>query len=794
MTTLPTVLISGASEELTSRIEQLIRSQAELSFVSSVTPDQVSSSEDLKAKLIWIELESDPLGNLAVLEALIKSNPNTFFVVSKEDLEPDLVKRAMQIGALDFLDHKGWAAQIRSVIRRVMAKEYGSKPQTNSAGRATPGSNWNQLNNLKIQTSSSTFRRVDATKSSVSRQPSESERELAFSQYEDEPVRESLQEVVTDTYTTEEIQESQEYSEGEQAQEYAEGYSEEEVQYYYTEDGQLLYYTEDGQAYTEDGQAYAGLVYSQDGQVWGPDGQLLSGEEYNQEETYVAEDAQSEIVPEVWQETTGDGSEQETDSPEGYSELPLGYTEDEQGYTTDGPAEEIPSQEEYEGSYGEESALGLSGEFKAHHLRQLEESGKFPAATLTDAPLEEPLLPPEPDGDTAGGTIDEPPEKARWGELDSIISTPKSEGKKAGNKWADLDSIATKQKSEKEATSKWGELDALSKPASTAKTTEPTSKWGDLDAIAASGQTQEDTGSTWTESEEIGSEVSVDIGIQSSSNWSELGEITASSGAIGSTANQWGDLDSISTVEPSESKAAGKWGELDAIGSKSAKTSFPKGEAPEGAQRKASGKWGELDSIHAKSPGNDPQPAVVNKFTRKTQNVELPKIPDAEPTADKESGPTDAKKWGNLDEIASPRKVLGPEESKWGNLDSIPTPGKKVQEPTAAWAGDLDTIPTPKAGSGPVTGPALVEGALPIGQAQSTEASKWKMGMSTDMSSGAREVGAMRDKLKDSITPVKISWGKLHWVVAAVVLASQLYLVFSFCNYPTPPAEISMGR
>ncbi len=796
----------------------MIRSQAELSFVSSVTPDQ-APSEEIKAKLIWVELESDPLGNLSVLETLIKSHPNTFFVVSKEDLEPELVKKAMQIGALDFLDHKGWAAQIRSVVRRVMAKEFGSKPAAGTPGRSTPGTNWNQLNSLKIQSTSSNFRRVDATRTmpAANRQPSEAERELApLTEEQEEPAAESLQEVVTDTYSTEEIQVS-EYPEEQYSEEFqtyaegVEGYGEEELQYYYAEDGQLLYYTEDGQAYTEDGQAYNGLVYAQDGQVYGPDGQLYTGEGYS-EEGYAAEEEghaadagyvgeEGYAAEESYQEAGAEVAE--ADQP-GYAELSQGYSEDEQGYTTDSPtAEESFPQEEYQGSYGEESPLGASGEFSAHHRRMLEESGEFPAAQDPEheAPLEQSLLPQKRDDDTAGSTTTiEPdssadaasPVKARWDELDSIISTPKSEEKKETNKWADLDAIATTPKADKEPAKqigKWGELDALSKPAAPARSKEPTtgSKWGDLDAITASGKpTQEDIGSTWTESEEIGgSEVSVEIGIQSSSNWSELGEITASSVTSTTPATKWGDLDSTigappsPSEEPAERKPAGKWGELDAIGSASAKTSFPKGEQPQGAQRKAPGKWGELDSIQAKSP--DPPSGTISKFTRKTQNIELPQKPEAEQPDLKKS---------DLDSIQTPKvvgPVLGPEESKWGNLDKIPTPGKKAAEP---WVADLESIPTPA----PKTGPTLVEGALPVRTAQSKEASKWKMGMSTDMSTGAREVGAMRDKLKDSVPPIKVSWGKLNWVVAVVVLASQLYLVFNFCNYPSPPVEVSMGR
>ncbi len=172
MSTLPTVLISGASEDLTSKIEQLIRSQPELSLVNCLTPDQ-AETDQLGAKLVWLELESNPQGNLRLLERLIAMNPNTFFVVSKENLEPELVKKTMQIGALDFLDHKGWAAQIRSVVRRVMAKEFGSPGTTQRSaiprqpsrlGSASQAGARPMPTGARPTTPSSGFRRVEVNR------------------------------------------------------------------------------------------------------------------------------------------------------------------------------------------------------------------------------------------------------------------------------------------------------------------------------------------------------------------------------------------------------------------------------------------------------------------------------------------------------------------------------------------------------------------------------------------------------------------------------------------------------
>ena len=137
MNTIPTVLVSDASNELTEKIENLIRSQPELSFISTVSFKEAKRGLPA-ARLIWLELESDPEGNLDDLASLIKANPDLAFIVSKESLDTNLVKRSMQIGALDFLDHKAWAAQIRGVIRRISSKDRSRGPAPAGAGRRPP--------------------------------------------------------------------------------------------------------------------------------------------------------------------------------------------------------------------------------------------------------------------------------------------------------------------------------------------------------------------------------------------------------------------------------------------------------------------------------------------------------------------------------------------------------------------------------------------------------------------------------------------------------------------------------
>lgn len=756
-TTLPTVLISGASEELTARIEHLVRGQAELSLVKTVMPEDAVNAT-FKAKLIWIELESDPEGNVALLEHLIESHPNTFFVVSKEDLEPDLVKRTMQIGALDFLDHKGWAAQIRSVVRRIMAKEFGSKPSPGSpmAGAAARQpqrpSSWGSLNSLKVTVPpNSGFKRVEPSKAPPPAQPLEPRPQAAPPAAPSRPAPPPPPEP-EEIEVQEELPSAEESDQGgyeESAAEGEVGYAEGE-----TESNEI------NEGFTEDEGGYA-------------------------------------------------ESEGETDAVEQFESEPQAeYPEEEGGLAEPTEAEETIEVASQEG-YVEEDAGELP----------VEDEGIIEEAEAEPEPEPEPEAEPEPEV-AAPSPAPAPASKGRWDDLDSIISTSKPDEKKAPSKWGELGNIQTPKASPKDpvtpsTSSKWSDLDTIgtAKPSATpeAPAAKAASKWGDLDAIAGKSSTPS-AGSKWGDLDALGSKSSAETtapsATPSANKWGDLDNIGTKSGDIEptpSSGNKWDDLDAIGSggvknltpEQPPGGGASGKkWGDLDAIGG-------PKEPASD------AGKWGNLDALGSKTgapksqtksfikpKAQDPAAAAAaSAAAAKAKWGDLAADPanmDAEPS----SAP--GGKWGNLDAIGggiaksqpldTPATAGGGAENKWGNLNSIPTP-RSAQDPGGNW-GDLSAIPTPSAPEPPT----LIEGALPTSQVSNDASQKWKAGMSSDISTGARQVGEMRDKLKEKgkTVKVKVGWEKVSILVAAAIVASAGFLSYSFFTYPTPPAEKTM--
>lgn len=582
-TTLPTVLISGASEELTARIEQLIRGQAELSLVESVTPD-VAESRDFKAKLVWVELESDPEGNVALLEKLIKAHPNTFFVVSKEDLDPELVKRAMQVGALDFLDHKGWAAQIRSVVRRIMAKEFGSKP-TQAAGGLTSRqparqSSWGALNSVKVQPNSGGFKRVEPNRPGAA-QPAPTPKPApapipaapaAVAKPVPPPPPVVEPEVVEEA---EEVSEQPSYEEPAYAEPEEQGYEESEADFETGSDSNLAE-GEYQQAYENAGEgnddpettgeyaeAAAEREYAAEGE-YPTEGEYPAEGDYQQEGEYPAE------------------SEYQTEAEYSNEEAP----EDSNLASMDSSPYEPASHSEADEPVDEEIPV-------APHDAEPELAAEEESETQPE-PEPEAEAEPEP----VPAKFEAPPAvktKARWDDLDSLISkeTPKAPAeKKPASKWGELGNIQPKiQKETTSSDKKWSDLDAIVAPKSSGASDAPAaaSKWGDLDAIG--GLKSEKT-------ESVGSEESV----PAPSKWGDLDSISAGKAKDEAEPpealeSSWGDLDSIASAPKAFGKtetgpSSSKWGDLNSIGAK------PKDEPVEPAS-----KWGNLDSLGGKGGG-----------------------------------------------------------------------------------------------------------------------------------------------------------------------------------------------
>lgn len=117
-------LIVSEEPQVTEQIRSLVDQNNDLSLIEvSNRQEAANQIEASSPRVVWIELSPDPESGFNLFSSLQEKFPDLHYLISNVTLEADLVKRAMQIGAVDFLDSKTWNNQLPDVVSRVMAKE-----------------------------------------------------------------------------------------------------------------------------------------------------------------------------------------------------------------------------------------------------------------------------------------------------------------------------------------------------------------------------------------------------------------------------------------------------------------------------------------------------------------------------------------------------------------------------------------------------------------------------------------------------------------------------------------------
>lgn len=121
---LPTLVICDAGEDRTYQIAALVKETAGLTLVGMSTMHETFEKIPiLNPKLAWIELTPDPDEGIKLLVGLKEKYPDIHCLVSNDVLDADLVKMTMQMGAVDFLDHKTMSEQLPEVLNLINSKE-----------------------------------------------------------------------------------------------------------------------------------------------------------------------------------------------------------------------------------------------------------------------------------------------------------------------------------------------------------------------------------------------------------------------------------------------------------------------------------------------------------------------------------------------------------------------------------------------------------------------------------------------------------------------------------------------
>jgi ActR/RegA family two-component response regulator len=120
--TVSTLLVCDDTSK-TDQLQSLIVSRPELKLTSAV--EAAGAGERIKSEmpsLVWIELSPEPAKGLLLLGELREKYPSVQFLVSYDTLKADLVKTAMQLGAVEYIDPDSDGRLLPDAIERIHQK------------------------------------------------------------------------------------------------------------------------------------------------------------------------------------------------------------------------------------------------------------------------------------------------------------------------------------------------------------------------------------------------------------------------------------------------------------------------------------------------------------------------------------------------------------------------------------------------------------------------------------------------------------------------------------------------
>jgi DNA-binding NarL/FixJ family response regulator len=135
---LPTIVVCDEAAKL-RQIDTLIKSQPELVLLGTIEPELAHTQAIPQGiKVAWIELAPEPQKALGLLGELKEKYPHMHFLVSHDTLQADLVKSAMQLGAIEYLDTQSAPTLLPEAIKRIIVKEQSAPAESPRAGSGPP--------------------------------------------------------------------------------------------------------------------------------------------------------------------------------------------------------------------------------------------------------------------------------------------------------------------------------------------------------------------------------------------------------------------------------------------------------------------------------------------------------------------------------------------------------------------------------------------------------------------------------------------------------------------------------
>jgi DNA-binding NarL/FixJ family response regulator len=135
---LPTIVVCDGETGKREQIDTMINGQPDLVLLGTVDRDSAKDNLQDSVKVAWIELAPDPQKGLQLLGELKQAYPGMNFLVSYDTLQSDLVKSALQIGAVEYLDAQSGAKLLSEAVKRIITKESSARPVAGAARSGPP--------------------------------------------------------------------------------------------------------------------------------------------------------------------------------------------------------------------------------------------------------------------------------------------------------------------------------------------------------------------------------------------------------------------------------------------------------------------------------------------------------------------------------------------------------------------------------------------------------------------------------------------------------------------------------
>lgn len=162
---IPTLLISDGDEAKQTLLEGLIKNEPGLRYIATVSKKDgtraVEQATKIGAKLLWIDLDDEPVEGLNLLAETKQLYPTLNVVVSKNALDAEMVRASLNLGALDILDPQSWVNQLKIAVAKIQtgstaapapapAPAPAAAPAPAPAPQTAPtsGSKWGDLDSI----------------------------------------------------------------------------------------------------------------------------------------------------------------------------------------------------------------------------------------------------------------------------------------------------------------------------------------------------------------------------------------------------------------------------------------------------------------------------------------------------------------------------------------------------------------------------------------------------------------------------------------------------------------------